>query len=309
MDAFYSDRFVLPLPAGHRFPMEKYRLLRERIGRTLPEIRLLEPEPLTDEALAVAHSPDYIRRLVGGDLSRKEMMAIGFPWSPEMVERSRRSAGATVMACRAAFRDGVGINLAGGTHHAYRDRGEGFCCFNDAVVAARLMRREGLAAKCLVIDLDVHQGNGTAAMTRDDSNIFAFSMHGAENYPFVKEQSDLDIELPDGTGDAIYLESLRAALIQIRKQFTPGLVIYLAGADPFCDDRLGRLALTKAGLLARDRQVMEFVRGLGVPMAIAMAGGYGRTIQDTVDIHFQTVNCALQYANNKSGPSEPALSH
>ncbi len=309
MDAFYSDRFVLPLPAGHRFPMEKYRLLRERIGQTLPEIRLLEPEPLTDEALAVAHSPDYIRRLVGGDLSRKEMIAIGFPWSPEMVERSRRSAGATVMACRAAFRDGVGINLAGGTHHAYRDRGEGFCCFNDAVVAARLMQREGLAAKCLVIDLDVHQGNGTAAMTRDDSNIFAFSMHGAENYPFVKERSDLDIELPDGTGDAIYLESLRAALIQIRTQFAPSLVIYLAGADPFCDDRLGRLALTKAGLLARDRQVLEFVRGLGVPMAIAMAGGYGRTIQDTVDIHFQTVNCALQYANNKSGPSEPALSH
>jgi acetoin utilization deacetylase AcuC-like enzyme len=309
MDAFYSDRFVLPLPAGHRFPMEKYRLLRERIGQSLTEIRLLEPEPLTDEALAAAHSPDYIRRLVGGDLSRKEMMAIGFPWSPEMVERSRRSAGATVMACRAAFRDGVGINLAGGTHHAYRDRGEGFCCFNDAVVAARLMQREGLAAKCLVIDLDVHQGNGTAAMTRDDSSIFAFSMHGAENYPFVKEQSDLDIELPDGTSDAIYLESLQAALIEIRKQFAPGLVIYLAGADPFCDDRLGRLALTKAGLLARDRQVMEFVRGLGVPIAIAMAGGYGRTIQDTVDIHFQTVNCALQYANNKGGPSEPALSH
>lgn len=309
MDAFYSDRFVLPLPAGHRFPMEKYRLLRERIGQTLPEIRLLEPEPLTDEALAVAHSPDYIRRLVGGDLSRKEMMAIGFPWSPEMVERSRRSAGATVMACRAAFRDGVGINLAGGTHHAYRDRGEGFCCFNDAVVAARLMQREGLATKCLVIDLDVHQGNGTAAMTRDDSNIFAFSMHAAENYPFVKERSDLDIELPDGTDDAMYLESLRAALIQIRTQFLPSLVIYLAGADPFCDDRLGRLALTKDGLLARDRQVLEFVRGLGVPIAIAMAGGYGRTIQDTVDIHFQTVNCALQYANSKSGPSEPALSH
>lgn len=309
MDAFYSDRFVLPLPAGHRFPMEKYRLLRERIGQTLPEIRLLEPEPLTDEALAVAHSPDYIRRLVGGDLSRKEMMAIGFPWSPEMVERSRRSAGATVMACRAAFRDGVGINLAGGTHHAYRDRGEGFCCFNDAVVAARLMQREGLATKCLVIDLDVHQGNGTAAMTRNDPSIFAFSMHAAENYPFVKERSDLDIELPDRTGDAMYLETLRAALIQIRTQFLPSLVIYLAGADPFCDDRLGRLALTKDGLLARDRQVFEFVRGLGVPMAIAMAGGYGRTIQDTVDIHFQTVNCALQYANNKSGPSEPVLSH
>jgi acetoin utilization deacetylase AcuC-like enzyme len=289
--------------------MEKYRLLRERISQALPEVRLLEPEPLTDEALAVAHSPDYIRRLVCGDLSRKEMMAIGFPWSPEMVERSRRSAGATVMACRAAFRDGVGINLAGGTHHAYRDRGEGFCCFNDAVVAARLMQRDGLAAKCLIIDLDVHQGNGTAAMTRDDSNIFAFSMHGAENYPFVKEQSDLDIELPDGTDDTIYLELLQAALIQIRNQFVPDLVIYLAGADPFCDDRLGRLALTKSGLLARDRQVMEFVCDLGAPMAIAMAGGYGRNIQDTVDIHFQTVNCALQYWDNKSGPSEAVLSH
>jgi acetoin utilization deacetylase AcuC-like enzyme len=213
------------------------------------------------------------------------------------------------MACRAAFRDGVGINLAGGTHHAYRDRGEGFCCFNDAVVAARLMQRDGLAAKCLIIDLDVHQGNGTAAMTRDDSNIFAFSMHGAENYPFVKEQSDLDIELPDGTDDTIYLELLQAALIQIRNQFVPDLVIYLAGADPFCDDRLGRLALTKSGLLARDRQVMEFVCDLGAPMAIAMAGGYGRNIQDTVDIHFQTVNCALQYWDNKSGPSEAVLSH
>ena len=289
--------------------MEKYRLLRERISQALPEVRLLEPEPLTDEALAVAHSPDYIRRLVCGDLSRKEMMAIGFPWSPEMVERSRRSAGATVMACRAAFRDGAVINLAGGTHHDYRDRGEGFCCFNDAVVAARLMQRDGLAAKCLIIDLDVHQGNGTAAMTRDDSNIFAFSMHGAENYPFVKEQSDLDIELPDGTDDTIYLELLQAALIQIRNQFVPDLVIYLAGADPFCDDRLGRLALTKSGLLARDRQVMEFVCDLGAPMAIAMAGGYGRNIQDTVDIHFQTVNCALQYWDNKSGPSEAVLSH
>jgi len=309
MDAFYSDRFVLPLPAGHRFPMEKYRLLRERISQALPEVRLLEPEPLTDEALAVAHSPDYIRRLVCGDLSRKEMMAIGFPWSPEMVERSRRSVGATVMACRAAFRDGVGINLAGGTHHAYRDRGEGFCCFNDAVVAARLMQRDRLAAKCLIIDLDVHQGNGTAAMTRDDSNIFTFSTHGAENYPFVKERSDLDIELPDGTDDAGYLELLQAALIRIRNQFIPDLVIYLAGADPFCDDRLGRLALTKPGLLARDCQVMEFVSDLGVPMAIAMAGGYGRNIQDTVDIHFQTVNCALQYGDNKSGPSETLLSH
>ena len=289
MYAFYSDRFVLPLPPGHRFPMQKYRLLRERVARELPTVRLQEPDALGDEVLALAHAPDYIRRLCSGDLSRKEMMAIGFPWSPEMVERSRRSAGATVMACRAAFRDGVSVNLAGGTHHAYRARGEGFCCFNDAVIAATLMRHEGLIQRTLIIDLDVHQGNGTAEMTRDDPDIFSFSMHGAENYPFVKEQSDLDIELPDGTGDELYLDYLNDALTEIRQRFHPELVIYLAGADPFFDDRLGRLALTKRGLMMRDQQVLGYVKSLGVPLVVAMAGGYGRQIEDTVDVHFETV--------------------
>lgn len=272
-------------------------MLRERVSVGYSGIRLLEPEPLSDQALAIAHAPDYIRRLATGDLSRKEMMAIGFPWSPQMVERSRRSAGATVMACRAALRDGASVNLAGGTHHAYADRGEGFCCFNDVVLAARMMRDEGRAGRTLIIDLDVHQGNGSAAMTRNDPDIFTFSMHGAGNYPFVKEVSDLDIELADGTGDDEYLGLLDRALDEIKTRFDPQLIIYLAGADPFHDDRLGRLDLTKAGLLARDQRVFDYATRHGLPVAVAMGGGYSRNIQDTVDVHFQTVGCALQHAH------------
>lgn len=272
-------------------------MLRERVAAELPKIRLLEPDPLSDAALALAHAPDYIDRLARGDLSRKEMMAIGFPWSEQMVARSRRSAGATVMACRAALQDGAAVNLAGGTHHAYADRGEGFCCFNDVVVAARVMRQEERAARTLIIDLDVHQGNGSASMAREDPAIFTFSMHGADNYPFVKEVSDLDIELADGTGDDEYLDRLDAALIQIAGRFDPQLVIYLAGADPFHDDRLGRLGLSKQGLLARDQRVFGYARARGLPVAVAMGGGYGRRIEDTVDVHFQTVNCALQHVS------------
>ena len=272
-------------------------MLRERVAAQLTAVRLLEPDPLSDEVLALAHEPDYIRRLASGDLSRKEVMAIGFPWSPQMVERSRRSAGATVMACRAAMRDGAAVNLAGGTHHAHAGRGEGFCCFNDVVLAARVMRHEDRAARTLIIDLDVHQGNGSASMAREDPTIFTFSMHGADNYPFVKEVSDLDIELANGTGDDEYLERLDGALKQIAQRFDPHLLIYLAGADPFHDDRLGRLALTKQGLLARDQQVFAYARQRGLPVAVAMGGGYGRQIQDTVDVHFQTVHCALQHAS------------
>lgn len=296
MDAFYSDRFVLPLPSGHRFPMEKYGMLRAQVAARLTAVRLLEPDPLSDEVLALAHEPDYIRRLALGDLSRKEIMAIGFPWSPQMVERSRRSAGATVMAARAAIRDGAAVNLAGGTHHAHADRGEGFCCFNDVILAAKIMRFEDRAARTLIIDLDVHQGNGSASMARHDPAIFTFSMHGAANYPFVKEVSDLDIELPDGTGDHEYLDRLDEALQEIAQRFDPHLVIYLAGADPFHDDRLGRLGLTKQGLLARDQRVFDHARQQGLPVAVAMGGGYGRRIEDTVDVHFQTVCCALQHA-------------
>lgn len=295
MQVFYSDRFVLPLPPAHRFPMEKYRLLRERVSQVLGGVDLREPDPATDAVLALAHTPDYIRRLSQGDLSHKEMQKIGFPWSPEMVERSRRSTGATIMACRAAIADGASVNLAGGTHHAYADRGEGFCCFNDAMVAARLMQSEGRAQRIAIIDLDVHQGNGSAAIARGDDSIFTLSIHGAENYPFVKERSDLDIELPNGTGDLTYLHALDEALAELQSRFSADLIIYLAGADPYEDDRLGRLGLTKAGLLARDERVFGFARSLGLPVAVAMAGGYARNILDTVEIHFQTVNCALRH--------------
>ena len=295
MQVFYSDRFVLPLPPAHRFPMEKYRLLRERVSQALGGVDLREPDPATDAVLALAHTPDYIRRLSQGDLSHKEMQKIGFPWSPEMVERSRRSTGATIMACRAAIADGASVNLAGGTHHAYADRGEGFCCFNDAMVAARLMQSEGRAQRIAIIDLDVHQGNGSAAIASGDESILTLAIHGAENYPFVKERSDLDIELPNGTGDLTYLHALDEALAELQSRFSADLIIYLAGADPYEDDRLGRLGLTKAGLLARDERVFGFARSLGLPVAVAMAGGYARNILDTVEIHFQTVNCALRH--------------
>jgi acetoin utilization deacetylase AcuC-like enzyme len=295
MQVFYSDRFVLPLPPGHRFPMEKYRMLRERVAQEIANARLFEPAPATDEVLARAHTAGYIGQLVRGELSRKEMQKIGFPWSPEMVERSRRSTGATIMACRAAIADGAAVNLAGGTHHAYADRGEGFCCFNDAIVAARQMQAEGLASRIAIIDLDVHQGNGSAVMAQGDDAIFTLSIHGADNYPFVKETSDLDVELPDGTEDADYLAALDAALMEFDRRFSADLIIYLAGADPYVDDRLGRLGLSKAGLLSRDQRVFGYADDRGVPVAVAMAGGYARHISDTVDIHLGTVACASQH--------------
>lgn len=278
--------------------MEKYFLLRQEVSRRLPEVTLQEPVALTDEQLAAAHTPDYIARMSQGDLSRKEVLKIGFPWSPQMVERSRRSAGATVEACRWALKEGAAVNLAGGTHHAYADRGEGFCCFNDAALGARLMQREGLVSRVAVIDLDVHQGNGTAAIAAGDASIFTMSIHGAGNFPFRKETSDLDIHLPDGTGDEPYLESLSRGLAELRQRFSPELLIYLAGADPFDDDRLGRLKLTKRGLSQRDELVFGFARELGLPVAVAMAGGYARNILDTVDIHFSTVSFALQHVRS-----------
>jgi len=279
--------------------MEKYQLLRERVRAELPSIALREPAPLSDSVIALAHDTGYIHRLVHGDLSRNDIRRLGFPWSDQLVERSRRSAGATVEACRAALCDGAAVNLAGGTHHAYADRGEGFCCFNDAIIAARVMQREfGEKAgirRIAVVDLDVHQGNGSAKIAENDESIFTLSVHGASNYPFVKECSDLDIELPDGTTDAMYLGALETALEQMDARFSADFLIYIAGADPFFGDRLGRLALTKAGLSARDARVFSYARGRGVPVAVAMAGGYARDIRDTVDIHFNTVNCALQY--------------
>lgn len=297
MRLFYTDVFVLPLPAGHRFPMEKYARLRQRLlaSGDFSEGDFHLPPAASDEELARAHDLDYIRQVSDGSLPERMQKAIGFPWSEGMVERSRRSAGATLAACRAALADGVAANLAGGTHHAFRDRGEGFCVFNDAAVAARAMQAEGRAERILIVDCDVHQGNGTASILRGDDNVFTFSIHGARNFPFTKESSDLDIELPDACSDEAYLLQLDHGLATAFDLARPQLVIYLAGADPYVDDRLGRLALSMDGLAERDRRVFARCRQAGIPAAIAMAGGYARQIDDTVAIHANTIRLARDH--------------
>jgi acetoin utilization deacetylase AcuC-like enzyme len=299
MQAFYSDHFVLPLPDGHRFPMRKYRLLREWVAQHLPQVRLQEPMAATDGELALAHTPDYVQRVVHNRLSLQELRELGFPWSEQMVERSRRSTGATIGACRAALKEGIAMNLAGGTHHAYADKGSGFCVFNDAVVAARLMQSEqaelGKSLQVAIIDLDVHQGNGTASIASQDNSIFTFSMHGENNFPFRKEQSDLDIALPDGTGDQSYAEALERGLAEVFQHSSPQLIIYLAGADVYARDRLGRLSLSRSGIAWRDDYVLQQARTRKIPVAIAMAGGYGHVIEETVQIQCQTVEIALKH--------------
>lgn len=301
MQLFYADHFVLPLPPEHRFPMDKYRRLRERLmacGEFAAQ-DFCEPPAASDAQLLRAHDADYIRRVTTGQLSAAEQRRIGFPWSAAMVERSRRSAGATIEAARAALRGGgIGVNLAGGTHHASRDAGSGFCVFNDSAVAARAMQAEEGVGQIAIIDCDVHQGDGTAAILAGDASIFTFSMHGAKNFPAKKQTSDLDIELADDCNDATYLDALQRGLDEVFRRVRPELVHYLAGADPFAGDRLGRLAVSKAGLLARDRLVLARCRAEGVPMSIAMAGGYADDIEDIVDIHAATVQLAAAFARS-----------
>lgn len=280
--------------------MQKYRLVREGVLAAVPGVEFSEAPPASDGMLALAHHPSYIERVSNGALSAAEQKAIGFPWSSQMVERSRRSAGATIAACRAAFEQGVAANLAGGTHHAYADRGEGFCVFNDAAIAARLMQAERRAQRVAIVDLDVHQGNGTASILARDDSVFTLSLHAQNNYPFEKECSDLDVALADGTGDQDYLQALQEALDGMFRRFAPQLIIYLAGADPHEGDRLGRLKLTLAGLAARDRMVLDQARERGIPVAVAMAGGYGKNIQDTVAVHVQTVGIASRYTRGVS---------
>jgi acetoin utilization deacetylase AcuC-like enzyme len=301
MRVFYATQFVLPLPAGHRFPMGKYQLLRDRLAAELPAIELMQAQPATDGELALVHSPAYITAISDGSVDPKVMREIGFPWSEAMAERARRSVGATIAACRIAFKGGIAANIAGGTHHAYRDKGGGFCVFNDAAVASRLMQAEwarvrGRVLKVAIVDLDVHQGNGTAAIFRGDPTVFTLSMHGQKNFPFRKEASDLDVELPDGCGDDDYLHALEGALDELDRRFEPGLVIYLAGADPHEGDRLGRLKLTWDGLEARDRRVFDWAWQRRIPLAFAMAGGYGNRIEDTVQVQVNTFAVAAQYA-------------
>jgi acetoin utilization deacetylase AcuC-like enzyme len=287
---FHCDQFTYPLPPGHRFPAEKYALLRARVAESLtPPVRLREPDAASDEQLLRAHDGEYLAKVVCGTLTEREVRRIGLPWSPELVERSRRSVGGTVEACRAALIDGIAVSLSGGTHHAFADHGEGFCVFNDCAVAARTMQAEERVRRVVIIDCDVHQGNGTAAILADDPTVFTFSIHGAKNFPFHKERSDLDVELADGADDATYLAALMAGMDTALAAAHADLAIYLAGADPFVGDALGRLALSKTGLAERDRLVLDRGRRADLPVAVVMAGGYAHQIQDTVDIHLETV--------------------
>jgi acetoin utilization deacetylase AcuC-like enzyme len=302
--AFHSDTFVLPLPAGHPFPMTKYRLLREAAETSLPRIRVTEATPASDGELALAHEPAWIEAVANGTTTPAQQREIGFPWSERMVERARRSVGATIAAARTALfaGEGVAANLAGGTHHAYAHKGSGYCVFNDVAVAARLMQAEWHRAhrqllRVFVIDLDVHQGNGTASIFRDDPTVFTLSLHGEKNFPFRKEPSDLDVDLPDACTDAPYLAALERALEQAwqrQKAAPPSLAFYLAGADPHENDRLGRLKLSFAGLAERDRLVFAALRERGIPVAVSMAGGYGRDLASTVAVQRRTLELAFE---------------
>lgn len=309
MKAFYTDVFVLPLPDGHRFPMEKYRRLRERCATeaVIPPAHLLQPAAATWTELALVHDRSYLERVRSGALSPAEEREIGFPWTPGMVERSRRSVGATIEAARTALDEanevgwGIAANLAGGTHHSHAAKGGGFCVFNDAAVAIRVLQREGRIERVAVVDCDVHQGDGTAAIFATDPSVFTFSMHGAKNYPFRREASSLDVELADGASDTAFLDALRAALPQILDGFQPDLVIYLAGADPYENDRLGRLRVSREGLESRDRMVLEGCADRRIPVALTMAGGYAHDTEETVDIHLRTMRIAAALWRERVG--------
>lgn len=280
--------------------MGKYELLRARLSHDLPDIDLHLAEPASDGELALVHDPRYVAAIEEGTLSPQAQREIGFPWNEGMVARARRSCGATIQAARTAFTEGVSGNLAGGTHHAYRDKGGGFCVFNDAAVTGRLMqaewaRQHAQPLQVAIIDLDVHQGNGTARIFARDPSVFTLSLHGEKNFPFRKEAGDLDVPLPDGCGDDAYLEALEQALDTLVQRFDPGMVIYLAGADPYEGDRLGRLKLSFDGLEARDRRVFDWAFQRRLPLAFAMAGGYGVRIEETVQVQVNTFTVAREY--------------
>ncbi len=299
MKAFYSDTFVLPLPEGHRFPMAKYRRLRERIigeGVVAPD-DLVVPEAAPWDAIRLAHAPEYVDAVASGTLSPAEQRRIGFPWTPAMVERSRRSVGATLAAAAEVMSGArVSVNLAGGTHHAFRDRGEGYCVFNDVAVAALDLLRRRDIRRAAVVDCDVHQGNGTAAIFSGDPRVYTMSLHGANNFPFRKEVGDLDLTFADGTGDDEYLAALAEHLPRALDASAPDVVFYLAGADPYEGDRLGKLALTIEGLRQRDAFVLAQCRARSLPVIVAMSGGYAPDIEAIVSIHVNTVKEAVRSA-------------
>jgi acetoin utilization deacetylase AcuC-like enzyme len=286
--AFAHDVYTYPLPSGHRFPLAKYRLVREG-AEAFDGIDVEDARAAADDELRLAHDAVYLERVREGALARREVLALGLPWSPELVERARRSVGATLMAAEAALADGVGANLGGGTHHAFADGGRGFCVFNDVVVAVRALRRAGRVERVLVVDLDVHQGDGTHAALMDDPEAFTFSVNGFRNYPFRRVPGDLELDLADGTEDERYLDGLARLLPQALARSRPDVCFYLAGADPYEGDRLGRLGLTKAGLATRDAVVRAALARVGVPVCLTLAGGYADPIADTVEINLATL--------------------
>ena len=287
MRLFAHDVYTYPLPPGHRFPLGKYRLVRE--GAEAAGLAVRPARGATRAELLLGHDGAYVDRVQAGDVSRREELALGLPWSPELVERSRRSVGATLMAADAALAEGVAANVGGGTHHAFADSGRGFCVFNDVVCAARALRASGRVRRVLVVDLDVHQGDGTHAAFLEEPEVFTFSVNGFRNYPFRRVPGDLELDLADGTGDDEYLDGLARLLPPAVARARPDVCLYLAGADPYAGDRLGRLALTKAGLAARDALVRDALARAGVPVCVTLAGGYAEPIEDTVEINVSTL--------------------
>ncbi|HEY0930422.1 MAG TPA: histone deacetylase [Gemmatimonas sp.] len=297
-----SASYAITLPDGHRFPMSKYQLLREAVlaeGLVPPE-RMHDPERASEEDLLRVHTAQYVEQIREGTLPPAEQRRIGLPWSPSFVERAYRVVQGTIEASACALREGLAMNLAGGTHHAFPDRGEGFCTFNDVAVAVRRLQAAGEVERVAIVDLDVHQGNGTHGCFAGDERVFCFSMHGAKNFPFHKVPGTLDVELEDGTGDETYLALLQEHLPDVLRRARPDLVVYLSGADPHEGDRLGRLSLTFEGLKARDRYVIASCREVGLPVCVTMSGGYGRNIEDTVAVHVNTVRVLSAYADELS---------
>ncbi len=290
LDVFYSDHVPIPLPAKHHFPQQKYRLLRERLAplAAAGRLQMRSAEPVSRDDLLRVHTVDYVDRVSRGELTEREQRDLGFPWTADYAQRTLLSCGATVQAAERALAIGAAAHTAGGTHHAFADRPAGFCVFNDAVVAIRRLQSRRLIERAIIVDCDVHHGDGTAMLTAGDPSVFTLSLHGARNYPRVKPPSDLDVPLADGTGDDDYLAALDSAL-ETAWPSRGDCVFYLAGADPFVGDKYGRMALTKAGLAERDRRVFDRCRASCLPVVVMMAGGYARDIVDTVDIHTRTI--------------------
>jgi acetoin utilization deacetylase AcuC-like enzyme len=293
MRVFYTPRYYADIGEGHVFPIRKFELVRDRLlaEGTLAPAEIVEPREASVADVLLVHTEDYVTRLRAGALTQRELRRLGLPWSKALVRRSFLAVSGTIGAARCALEDGVGASLAGGTHHAFPDHGEGFCVLNDVAIAIRVLRRDKLVRRAGVVDLDVHQGNGTASIFSEDPDVFTFSMHGAKNYPLFKQSSSLDVELPDGTADAEYLDTLARHLPRVFEH-APEVVFYLGGADPFEGDKLGRLALTMKGLRERDEAVLGECKARGVPVATVMSGGYGEDIRDTVEIHCNTIRAA-----------------